>query len=208
MLAALLEVRPAGLRIGQLTHATERTRSQCYTGIRHLRAIAADQGLAPVTWDRIDGYRVADLPEVWIRYERAFFAIEHRRVENFLAGTLAAHRQKEPRLLVDLVVTPADVTDSAYAGDLVDWAAAELRIALRIVRRPVEQKGFVLLPRGWVVERPIAWLMRARRNCRDCERLIIHTEAHLVWSAVHLMSRRLDRLSAASHELQPVQNAA
>jgi hypothetical protein len=35
--------------------------------------------------------------------------------------------------------------------------------------------------------------MRARRNCRDYERLPSHSEAHITWAAIRLMSRRLTR---------------
>ncbi|MFD5467986.1 DUF6192 family protein [Kitasatospora sp. NPDC127059] len=120
-------------------------------------------------------------------------------------------------LLVDVLVTPADVpdrdgarrllarlhtthpeitivwADSAYAGELVGWAERELHITIKIVKRPPDAQGFVVLPRRWVVERSLAWFMRARRNCRDYERLPAHAEAHLAWSAITLMLRRLTR---------------
>lgn len=120
-------------------------------------------------------------------------------------------------LLVDVLVTPADVpdhdgarqllarlhtahpeitivwADSAYAGDLVAWAEKHLRITIKVVKRPPGVQGFIVLPRRWVVERSLAWFMRARRNCRDYERLPAHAEAHLAWSAITLMLRRLTR---------------
>ena len=43
--------------------------------------------------------------------------------------------------------------DGGYRGALVDWVKERLRFVLQIVLRPEEQKGFVLLPRRWVVER-------------------------------------------------------
>jgi transposase len=48
--------------------------------------------------------------------------------------------------------------DQSYTGELVEWAAEVLGITIEIVKRPAEQKGFVLLPRRWVVERTIAWI--------------------------------------------------
>ncbi|MEU8965881.1 transposase [Streptomyces sp. NPDC048491] len=84
--------------------------------------------------------------------------------------------------------------DSAYARDLLPaWTADRLWISLRPVLRPRGAKGFVILPRRWKVERSIGWAMNARRNCRDYERLPQHSEAHLNWSFITLMTRRLTR---------------
>jgi transposase len=57
--------------------------------------------------------------------------------------------------------------DSAYAGQLVTWAKTYLNLTIKTVRRPPGVKGFVVLPRRWVVERSLSWMMRARRHCRD-----------------------------------------
>jgi transposase len=83
--------------------------------------------------------------------------------------------------------------DSAYSGELVTWARRRLRFTLKVVNRPPGQPGFVVLARRWIVERTLSWLMRARRNCRDYERLRSHSEAHLTMAAITLMSRRLTR---------------
>ncbi|WP_353938344.1 IS5 family transposase [Streptomyces ficellus] len=84
--------------------------------------------------------------------------------------------------------------DSAYSRDLLpNWAADHLWLTLRPVIRPKGTKGFVVLPRRWKVERSIGWIMNARRNCRDYERLPQHSEAHLNWAFITLMTRRLAR---------------
>ena len=83
--------------------------------------------------------------------------------------------------------------DSAYSGALVDWAARFLHLTIKVVHRPAGQSGFLVLPRRWVVERTFGWLLRARRNCRDHERLTEHSEAHLTLSAITLLGRRLTR---------------
>jgi len=44
-----------------------------------------------------------------------------------------------------------------------------------------------------VVEQAISWFLRARRNARDYERLPQHSEAHLAWTSITLMARRLTR---------------
>ncbi|MFJ9605913.1 hypothetical protein ACIRS1_06085 [Kitasatospora sp. NPDC101176] len=43
------------------------------------------------------------------------------------------------------------------------------------------------------MEGSISWLMRARRNRRDYERTTSHAEAHLTWTSIALMTRRLTR---------------
>lgn len=62
---------------------------------------------------------------------------------------------------------------------------------LEIVRRPAGSKGFVLLPKRWVVERTFAWLGRCRRHSKDYERRTDSSESMLRVSAIHLMLKRL-----------------
>jgi transposase len=61
--------------------------------------------------------------------------------------------------------------DEGYTGDQAAQAAAEYGIRLEVVKLPHAKKGFVLLPRRWVVERSFAWAARFRRLARDYERL-------------------------------------
>jgi putative transposase len=76
---------------------------------------------------------------------------------------------------------------------LYDWIATESEgnWRLEVVRRPAESKGFVLLPKRWVVERTFAWLGRCRRNSKDYERRTDSSESMLRVSALHLMLKRL-----------------
>lgn len=67
--------------------------------------------------------------------------------------------------------------DGGYAGKLVTWACQTLKLRPQIVKRPDDVKGFVMLPRRWVVERTLAWIARHRRCVRDYERLPEHHEA-------------------------------
>lgn len=83
--------------------------------------------------------------------------------------------------------------DQAYAGTLVGWAKSFLRLTVKTVSRPKDAKGFVVLPRRWVVERSLAWLSHARRNVRDYETRPEHSEAMLTLAAITLMTRRLTR---------------
>lgn len=61
--------------------------------------------------------------------------------------------------------------DQAYTGDDPAAAAASHGIALEVVKLPEAKRGFVLLPRRWVVERSFGWAARFRRLARDYERL-------------------------------------
>lgn len=61
--------------------------------------------------------------------------------------------------------------DAAYTGPIPAAAAAAHGIALEVVRLPEAKRGFVPLPRRWVVERSLAWTSRFRRLAGDYERL-------------------------------------
>jgi transposase len=61
--------------------------------------------------------------------------------------------------------------DQAYTGEQAAQDAARHGMRLEVVKLPEAKKGFVLLPRRWVVERSFAWATRFRRLVRDYERL-------------------------------------
>jgi putative transposase len=88
--------------------------------------------------------------------------------------------------------------DQAYAGDLIPWLWALRpwrKIRLAIVKRPEGTKGFLLLPKRWIVERTFAWLGRYRRLSKDYEYLTQTSEAMLRVAMIHLMVRRLARMT-------------
>ena len=61
--------------------------------------------------------------------------------------------------------------DQGYTGEEPSEAAKEHGIRLEVVKRPEAKRGFVLLPKRWVVERDFAWAVRFRRLVKDYERL-------------------------------------
>jgi transposase len=61
--------------------------------------------------------------------------------------------------------------DQGYTGENAADAAAEHGIQLEVVKLPTAKRGFVLLPRRWVIERSFGWVSRFRRLARDYERL-------------------------------------
>ncbi len=88
--------------------------------------------------------------------------------------------------------------DQGYTGDDAAQAAAEHGIELVVVKLPEAKRGFVLLPKRWVVERSFAWAARFRRLARDYERLP-ETLAGLHFVAfAMLMSLRLVHLLTQS----------
>jgi putative transposase len=82
--------------------------------------------------------------------------------------------------------------DSAYGrNDLPGWVQKTFGWLLQTVPRPVGVKGFVVLPKRWIVERTIAWINRCRRNTKDYERKTEHSEAMIQLAMIALMSKRL-----------------
>lgn len=61
--------------------------------------------------------------------------------------------------------------DQGYTGDQAATAAEAHGIRLHVVKLPTAKRGFVLLPRRWVVARSFAWTTRFRRLARDYERM-------------------------------------
>ncbi len=61
--------------------------------------------------------------------------------------------------------------DQGYTGENAATAAQQHGIQLSVVKHPMAKRGFVLLPKRWVVERSFAWAARFRRLARDYERL-------------------------------------
>ena len=83
-------------------------------------------------------------------------------------------------------------------GEKSAEAAREHGIELEVVKLPEAKRGFVLLPRRWVVERSLAWATRFRRLVRDYERYASTlADLHLV-AFVCLMLRKAAQLAAGS----------
>jgi transposase len=120
-------------------------------------------------------------------------------------------------LLLHSLVTPADVqdrdggimvlsklfgqfpflkklfADSGYAGPVFRDGLANImpNLGTEIVRRSDRAKGFVILPKRWIVERAIGWLHRCRRLAKDWENLNHSALAFLRLASIRLMLRKL-----------------
>ncbi len=83
--------------------------------------------------------------------------------------------------------------DGGYQGPQFRRAIKKIlrRVNLEIVKRSDQAKGFVVLPKRWIVERTIAWLNRCRRLAKDWENLNCKALAYLRLASIRLMLRRL-----------------
>jgi putative transposase len=85
--------------------------------------------------------------------------------------------------------------DGGYAGKLLSWVTCLSRQigrwTLEIVKRTDDIKGFVVLPRRWVVERTFGWLSKYRRLSKDYEENTKSSEAWIRLAMIHIMVRRL-----------------
>ena len=81
--------------------------------------------------------------------------------------------------------------DQGYTGENPAEAAEAHGIQLEVVKHTEAKRGFVLLPRRWVVERSFAWMARFRRLARDYERLSDTLAGMHFIAFAYLMLRRL-----------------
>jgi transposase len=109
-----------------------------------------------------------------------------------LAPLLKAVHRKSPWVKMSFV-------DGGYQGDEAQRAAFEAScISITVVKRTDTQiKGFVVLPKRWVVERTLGWINRARRLSKDFEATIQSSLAWLLLALAFLLMRRLARPKTA-----------
>lgn len=82
--------------------------------------------------------------------------------------------------------------DAAYGrNDLPAWVKETCGYLLQCVLRPIKAKGFVVLPKRWIVERTFAWISRHRRHSKDYERTTESSEAMIYIAMIGLMVKRL-----------------
>jgi transposase len=85
--------------------------------------------------------------------------------------------------------------DGGYQGPVFQSAMKSImaQVDVEIVKRSDQAKGFVLLPKRWVIERTLAWLNRCRRLAKDWECLNRKARAFLLLASIRLMVRRAGR---------------
>jgi len=75
---------------------------------------------------------------------------------------------------------------------LYEWVEQNAPWKLQVVRRPEGEKGWVLLPIRWTVERTFAWLGKCRRLSKDREKSVLSSETFVKLAMIHLMLNRLE----------------
>jgi transposase len=105
-----------------------------------------------------------------------------------LMPLLKAVSQKSPWVKLAFV-------DGGYAGDETQRAAYEVSgIRLSVVKRSDRAvKGFIVLPKRWIVERTLGWANRARRLAKDFETLVTSSQAWFLLAMSFLLVRRIAR---------------
>jgi len=123
---------------------------------------------------------------------------------HLLALRVTAANEQERAQVAELTAKLQEVTGSAvevafvdqgYTGEDTAQQARANGIRLEVVKHTEAKKGFVLLPRRWVVERSFAWLARFRRLARDYERL---TQTLAGWHWLAFLTLLLPRLGLNS----------
>lgn len=123
---------------------------------------------------------------------------------NLLALKVTAANEQERAQVADLATNVQEVTgqtvevayvDQGYTGAAAAEQAQAEGIQLEVVKHTEAKRGFVLLPRRWVVERSFGWLGRFRRLARDYERL---AETLAGWHWLAFLTLLLARFPAGS----------
>lgn len=83
--------------------------------------------------------------------------------------------------------------DGGYQGPAFKAGLCKVcrRLKLTVVKRSDQAKGFVVLPKRWIVERTFAWLNRCRRLAKDWECRSRTARAFLLLASIRLMTRKL-----------------
>jgi transposase len=97
---------------------------------------------------------------------------------------LAAVAARYPQLLVIW-------GDNHYGGDLGEELETTFGIRIEVVAKAPGQRGFVPLPRRWVVERFFGWVSHCRRLARDYERDPAYSEAWVYLAEAHRLLKHL-----------------
>jgi len=147
--------------------------------LRKMMRLLAEKSIQP-TAVILDGRTMQSTPESGARagydgYKRRNGSKVHAAVDtlgNLLALQVTAANEQERAQVADLIEAVQNATgenvkvayvDQGYTGEEPKQQAAKRGVDLVVVKLEEAKRGFVLLPRHWVVERSFAWAARFRR---------------------------------------------
>src|SRR5580700_7087546 len=189
----------------------------CFEALTHdlrklLRMLA--QRAAQPSAAILDGRTLQSTPESGARagydgYKRKKGSKVHIAVDtlgHLLALKVTPANEQERAQVADLIAEVQKVTgghvevafvDQGYTGEEPAAEAAARGVQLIVVKLEEAKRGFVLLPRRWVVERSFAWMARFRRLARDYERLATTLAGFHFIAFACVMLRRFMMIGAA-----------
>lgn len=81
--------------------------------------------------------------------------------------------------------------DGAYNGAVIERVRTDTGLAIEMVKRSDDAKGFIVVPKRWVVERTNGWLGKYRILSKEYERSIESSRGDILYAMTSLMLRRL-----------------
>lgn len=182
--------------------------------VREILRLAADRKASPSA-AILDARTIQSTPESGPRagydgHKKRNGSKVHAAVDtlgHLLALTVTPANEQERTQVTALAEQVQEVTgqtvtlayvDQGYTGEAPAEAARAQGIELEVVKHTEAKKGFVLLPRRWVVERTFGWLARFRRLARDYERLTTTLTGWHWLAFATLILRRMMNLMADS----------
>ena len=189
--AAIAILNASGMNDGVQQQTQRWLRANCFEHMAHdLRAVlrlAAGRNAAPSA-AILDSRTLQSTPESGARAgfdgakkrkgSKAHAAVD--TLGHLLALKVTAANEQDRAQVGDLAKALQEATDGnvelayadqGYTGEKPAAAATEHGLRLEVIKHHEAKRGFVLLPRRWVVERSFAWAARFRRLARDYERL-------------------------------------
>jgi putative transposase len=105
------------------------------------------------------------------------------------AGAKDAFAKLSPEVLASILKVWAD---GGYKGQpFASWLQDTIGATVEIAMRPPNEKGFVVVPFRWIVERTFAWLGRSRRLSKDYEHCTTSSEGFIYVASISTMLKRL-----------------
>lgn len=114
-------------------------------------------------------------------------------IQERAGAQLLLHKLRFPAQRLKLIWADAGYWGKTFAAWVQENCGVVLEVVSRnqLVNRQHEHKGYVPLPRRWVVERTFAWLGRCRRLSKDYEQTLASSESWIYLAMIRLMLRRL-----------------